>query len=253
MGRKLLVLWRINEAYDSLGQILTRSLGSQMQGVAAGDRLFICASERSELYLLGAIEVQRTQTIRANQLRREYGRYQAAGFSVFGPFQMLPLRARKWRIRFNSPADRLKRTATIGYQLQKHRELAEESAKMLASLLRTKRQSFRNNMQLEKVAFKKEGRQLAAGGSTRERDPKLRMAALQRYGYACKICGFRFEKHFGDFKDCIEIHHLDPVGLRKTPSRTELDRVVPLCPNCHRVIHRNENPSDWKAIAEAYR
>jgi len=79
--------------------------------------------------------------------------------------------------------------------------------------------------------------------STRyERDPKLRQQAIEIHGVTCKGCEFNFEEGYGEYaKGIVHIHHVIPVseyeGGRIVDPRLDL---VPLCPNCHAVVHRKK-------------
>lgn len=76
------------------------------------------------------------------------------------------------------------------------------------------------------------------------RNPQLRREAIRRHGPICIACKFNFEKRYGEAgKGYIEIHHLNPLAERfdatsGKPIRTKAEDVVPLCANCHRVVHR---------------
>ena len=76
-----------------------------------------------------------------------------------------------------------------------------------------------------------------------ERDPRARRACLKHYGYTCAVCGFEFEKRYGELgKNFIHVHHLNPLSL--TDEGYLLDPVAdlrPVCPNCHAMLHRGEN------------
>ena len=76
-----------------------------------------------------------------------------------------------------------------------------------------------------------------------ERNPELRKACIAHYGYVCQVCGLDFTKAYGDLgRDFIEVHHLTPIST--TEGEHEVDPVndlVPLCSNCHSMIHRGEN------------
>jgi len=71
-----------------------------------------------------------------------------------------------------------------------------------------------------------------------ELDPFVRKACVAHYGPVCQVCGIRFDKTYGKIgADFIEIHHLGPA----TDTRESFDPVgvaIPLCPNCHSMIHR---------------
>src|SRR5262245_33758563 len=100
MSRDLLVLWRWRDALDYEGQRHHDSVGSQMKGLAKGDRLFICATTGNELYLLGLLQVQKVIPERNQKLRLEYGTYWAKCRNLSGPFRIIPLGRRKWQLRF---------------------------------------------------------------------------------------------------------------------------------------------------------
>lgn len=61
----------------------------------------------------------------------------------------------------------------------------------------------------------------------------------------CVGCGFEGSSKYGDLGlGLIEIHHVKPLYLRDGKSeRKQLDEalegVAPLCPSCHRLVHRD--------------
>jgi len=73
-----------------------------------------------------------------------------------------------------------------------------------------------------------------------ERNPIARAKCLAHYGYKCIVCSFDFEKVYGSIgKNFIHVHHIVP--LSDTKGEYELDPIkdlVPVCPNCHAMIHR---------------
>ena len=61
-----------------------------------------------------------------------------------------------------------------------------------------------------------------------------------------------FEQTYGELgKDFIEVHHLHPVsqGERKV---NPIEDLIPLCSNCHSMIHRQEDVSDWRGLQKKY-
>lgn len=77
-----------------------------------------------------------------------------------------------------------------------------------------------------------------------ERDPKARAACLKRYGYACRVCGVRFQDVYGDIgKRFIHVHHRKPLAGRRATYRVKptID-LVPVCPNCHAMLHTSNPP-----------
>ena len=72
-----------------------------------------------------------------------------------------------------------------------------------------------------------------------ERDNTLRERAIATHGLGCQVCGFNFERRYGEFgAGYVEVHHMVPLadyGVRTTDPATDLSV---LCANCHRMIHR---------------
>ena len=88
-----------------------------------------------------------------------------------------------------------------------------------------------------------------------ERSRKLRRAAIDHFTkngrIACDCCGFEFRSFYGDTfgASCIEIHHMKPIFQYASKSVAQtidaaLKNLLPVCPNCHRVIHRNHITTD---------
>lgn len=73
-----------------------------------------------------------------------------------------------------------------------------------------------------------------------ERNPELRWRCIEIHGWQCKGCGLDFKEKYGELgAEYIEVHHLFPIsqtdGEHVVDPATEL---VPLCANCHAMIHR---------------
>lgn len=95
--------------------------------------------------------------------------------------------------------------------------------------------------ELESIIVDKEGKRKLVYSYKYERSPKLRKEALRIHGYKCKACGFDFEERYGELgKGFIEVHHIRPLYTIESESsiNPEVD-LVPLCANCHRMIHRS--------------
>ncbi len=71
------------------------------------------------------------------------------------------------------------------------------------------------------------------------RNQKLREMAILIHGRDCCVCGFNFDKFFGESlaRGYIEVHHLKNIadGERTTDPTTDL---APLCANCHAMADR---------------
>lgn len=77
-----------------------------------------------------------------------------------------------------------------------------------------------------------------------KRNPALRAAAIAKHGLRCFGCKHALSELYGPLGEgYIEIHHLDPLGegidsMTPEAKMTTVDDVAPLCPSCHRMIHR---------------
>lgn len=76
-----------------------------------------------------------------------------------------------------------------------------------------------------------------------ERNPRNRLLAIKEHGVICKACGFDFEAVYGERgKEYIEIHHIQQLsGLEEPAEINPRTDLIPLCANCHRMIHRKKD------------
>lgn len=95
-----------------------------------------------------------------------------------------------------------------------------------------------------------------------DRSARLRDYAREKFTIdgqiCCTCCGFNFNKFYGQElgRDYIEIHHIKPIfkyedeDMEKT-LKEALKNLVPLCSNCHSMIHRNrKEPLDVETLKE---
>ena len=76
-----------------------------------------------------------------------------------------------------------------------------------------------------------------------ERSKSNREKAIRIHGCSCKCCCFNFEKTYGNIgKDFIHVHHIVPLHSldEEIIINPETD-LIPVCPNCHSMIHREKN------------
>jgi 5-methylcytosine-specific restriction protein A len=92
----------------------------------------------------------------------------------------------------------------------------------------------------------------------RERSKELREACIEHFkklhgGHlVCECCGFDFSLAYKDIGEgYIEIHHRFPFS--KTEGEHEVDPItdlVPLCSNCHSMIHRVGGQGECMSVEE---
>lgn len=74
-----------------------------------------------------------------------------------------------------------------------------------------------------------------------ERSEANRNACLKIHGFSCKICNFNFEKIYGAYaKNFIHVHHIVPLSKSGITEIDPARDLIPVCPNCHSVIHLKE-------------
>ena len=115
-----------------------------------------------------------------------------------------------------------------------------------------------NNILEEQESYYEGSRKLIY--STRyERDPNLRKQVIKLEGTACSCCGFDFEQTYGELgKGFIHIHHTKPLSTYEGEEAIiSPDDLVPVCANCHMIIHRQKTSTlsieDLKKIYEFHK
>ncbi|PWL30228.1 HNH endonuclease [uncultured Roseivirga sp.] len=76
-----------------------------------------------------------------------------------------------------------------------------------------------------------------------ERSSKARENAVRFHGLNCTVCGLNFEEMYGEIGEgFIHIHHLVPIHkVGKDYKINYKSDLVPVCPNCHCMLHRKLN------------
>jgi 5-methylcytosine-specific restriction protein A len=81
-----------------------------------------------------------------------------------------------------------------------------------------------------------------------ERNRTAARNAKKLHGTRCQACDLKFEERYGAIgKDFIEAHHLRPIATLQEGVAVAYDVAADfavLCANCHRMIHRSDDPSN---------
>jgi 5-methylcytosine-specific restriction protein A len=76
----------------------------------------------------------------------------------------------------------------------------------------------------------------------RKRNIEARNECIKIKGAKCRVCKFDFEKAFGELgKGFIHVHHINPISDKKGEYEITPDDLVPVCPNCHAMLHRKKD------------
>lgn len=100
----------------------------------------------------------------------------------------------------------------------------------------------------EEDEIKMEGRLTEAKVLRRQRNRQARQQCIEASGYKCSVCGFDFEKAYGEIgKGFIEVHHTKPLATYDDEHPIPQSELCALCSNCHSMVHRKK---DVLSIAE---
>jgi len=89
-----------------------------------------------------------------------------------------------------------------------------------------------------------EGASLIVKVNRFERNQMARETCISHHGASCKVCGINFAQKYGNLgAGFIHVHHLIPVSeIRKEYKVDPINDLVPVCPNCHAMLHRKTPP-----------
>lgn len=106
----------------------------------------------------------------------------------------------------------------------------------------------------EIVGNLKEGRGYSVTLSKHERNPLARRICIEYYGYSCQVCSFNFYKIYGEIgKNYIHVHHRNPLAsIKKIYVLVPEKDLIPLCPNCHSMIHNKTPILSVEELKEIY-
>lgn len=76
-----------------------------------------------------------------------------------------------------------------------------------------------------------------------ERSSIARKKCIEYHGCKCIVCGMDFQKTYGEIgKGFIHVHHIVPLNqIGKEYIVDYKNDLVPVCPNCHAMLHRTLN------------
>lgn len=88
-----------------------------------------------------------------------------------------------------------------------------------------------------------------------ERNRVNRAICISVHGTSCKVCGLKFEELYGEIgRNFIHVHHVVPVSrLGAAYNIDPVQDLVPVCPNCHSMLHRRNPPLDIDELRDMMR
>ena len=220
-------------------------------------KLYRNADEQKVKKLVDAIEIDLLNVIRSNQHVYIDDVYEFIDKETLGELINMTNRGRSLAIQNEQSGGLLRDALTfyVGYLSSKKHPLSEvekrNGKKKTQSGASDTSATFNNTPEPESYD-KLEGRKHEDIVTRYERDRGNRKKCIEHYGYVCQVCGTNFEKTYGDLgKAFIEVHHLYPVaqGERQV---NPIEDLIPLCSNCHSMIHRLDDVSDWHKLRDLY-
>lgn len=79
-----------------------------------------------------------------------------------------------------------------------------------------------------------------------ERSAKARALCIDHFDARCQACELDFEEKYGELgRGFIHVHHIRPISTINSEYMVDPKTdLVPLCPNCHAMVHRVNPPID---------
>lgn len=89
-----------------------------------------------------------------------------------------------------------------------------------------------------------EGASKTVSVNTYERNSDARAKCIEYHGFKCAVCSFDFEHVYGAIGEkYIHVHHVIPLAeIQKEYLLDPVKDLIPVCPNCHAIIHRTRPP-----------
>lgn len=99
-----------------------------------------------------------------------------------------------------------------------------------------------------------EGSRISVYVNKYERSAKARQLCIEHYGTDCFICKQNMAAIYGDTAlGLVHVHHVKPLaGISEEYQVDPVKDLVPICPNCHAVIHRKYPPYTVQEVTEMY-
>jgi 5-methylcytosine-specific restriction enzyme A len=97
-----------------------------------------------------------------------------------------------------------------------------------------------------------EGAKIDVTQSRSERSRAAREKCIEHHGLSCLACQMDFENNYGPLgAGYIHVHHLNPLRIIQCSYAVDpVKDLVPLCPNCHAMIHRLGNTATVEDLRE---
>jgi len=127
---------------------------------------------------------------------------------------------------------------TSGASVKKGREIYEEHYKLV-------KDNFAETIFPDEVEADKkysEGKTRQVKVNSYERNQLARQECIEHFGLNCQVCDFNFQEKFGELgENFIHVHHIIDIStIGKEYSVNPKTDLIPVCPNCHAMLHKQK-------------
>lgn len=264
--------WKLKAVeYHYYGGPLDRIGHRQLHKAEIGDMVWIVTMRGGDLLLVGRLVVgEIIDSSESDAVFDSYDLWQprwiaTAAEDTAEPMQLINLTERSLvlSLRFESRADRLRinrKGRLNALSLYHLRRLTDESAVLLNSVWQDGQIGIDLPEQVDidrDLFLYEEGQPHKRPRMIRQRSSRLTNEAKARRiedsgELRCEVCGVNFGEMYGDIGEgYIEIHHVQPLAEVNEVQFVDVDAVVLLCANCHRMLHRRTPPYSLEDLREA--
>jgi hypothetical protein len=238
----------------------TASNKFRSSGVGRGDFLYLVTIKQGRLHVANCMRVGSvSDTKTAQRILSSRDLWDAKDHVIADKaspcdFQRVLPTALTRQLRFlpgNRPLTFVRGTNRLdGQTLRGVRRLTDESARMLASFVNETRSRAGKH---RSPATMLEGASFETTVDKKERNRQARAACIAKHGYKCRACDQTMESIYGSIgHNLIHVHHVKPLSRSKGRRRVDATRdLVPVCPNCHAIIHRFDPPLSIRTVRKA--
>jgi predicted HNH restriction endonuclease len=244
------------------GRAVDHAASEQFGKVRSGDTVWIVNVEKGTHRFLLVARIEVRDVVGQREAERALGRrgelYHASHhlLAIEGseePAREIPLDPIARRLQFLSPPpkDRLKieNGQVDAQQVRSLRELTPETVELFEGLWRgasgrdVRRSGIDGEERVPNRAYL-EGAAVRVLVNRYERHREAREECIAHHGAACSVCRFDFSRVYGRHGEgFIHVHHLVPLSSVGRRYRVDpVNDLVPVCPNCHAMLHRGETP-----------
>ncbi|MEO0562693.1 MAG: HNH endonuclease [Chloroflexota bacterium] len=264
MARHYTLYWKLKAVeYRFYGEALDHLSHDQLRKVEPGDVVWVVTARGGDLFLVGRVAVG--EVLDEAEADPVFDPYQMGNArwhvhtadGAAEPMQLVNLTALSvtMSLRFESSADRLRidhrgRLNTIS--LYNVRQLTADSGSLLSYAWYTAKDGVDGVEQVDteddNYLIYAEGKASVQRRVVRQRSTGLVNAAKARFAeehgeLRCEICGMSFADVYGEIgTGYIEAHHPEPISEVEGEHFTDVDGIVLVCANCHRMVHRRTPP-----------